>query len=359
MMAYLIVLLVLGFLLQRRSLSNALDGITHRHWTSAIVVEPDERFDIITELRNTSRRFVPFLRMQESLPGDICLPETPPEACKVDDSSGNLRLLSTTYLMPHQQLQRTVTASLPRRGRYFLRGATIYGGDFLGLSEKMETFDSYQEIVVVPREAEGCGVAETLGGFLGDRSVNRFVMEDPVLTLGFSPYTGREPMKMISWSQSARRDQLMVKRLDYTLDLSVTVLLNVETETRDKHSAAQIEWCFSAARTVCRILEEKGVKYRFATNATAAGAVSYWTEIDEGLGPRHFGTILEGLGRATYDCTESFNDTMVRAAGNAEAGRSHIIITPAMPEQYLPGKRHLERKTGAQVCVLTAEEVQA
>ena len=68
MMAYLIVLLVLGFLLQRRSLSNALDGITHRHWTSAIVVEPDERFDIITELRNTSRRFVPFLRMQESLP---------------------------------------------------------------------------------------------------------------------------------------------------------------------------------------------------------------------------------------------------------------------------------------------------
>ena len=46
--------------------------------------------------------------------------------------------------------------------------------------------------------------ADVLSGFLGDVSVRRFIYEDPVLTTGFREYTGREPMKHISWTQSAR-----------------------------------------------------------------------------------------------------------------------------------------------------------
>ncbi len=68
-----------------------------------------------------------------------------------------------------------------------------------------------------------------LGGVIGDISVNRFIFEDPMLTVGFSEYTGREPMRDISWTQSARLGRMMVKNYDHTVDLSVTILLNVQS----------------------------------------------------------------------------------------------------------------------------------
>ena len=56
--------------------------------------------------------------------------------------------------------------------------------------------------------------------------MNRFIMEDPVLRLGYRDYTGREPIKQISWTQTARMGRMMVSCQDYTVERTVTVMLN-------------------------------------------------------------------------------------------------------------------------------------
>ena len=112
---------------------------------------------------------------------------------------------------------------------------------------------------------------ELLGSFLGDYSVQRYLYEDPVMTAGYREYTGREPMKQISWKQSAHSMGLMVREYDHTVEPVLTLLLNVETAQERKEPV--LETCYSLARTVCQELEDKGIKYVFCTNAAQAGAV--------------------------------------------------------------------------------------
>lgn len=184
-----LIIIIIVYLVEVYTINNALKGIEFTQRFSINIVEPDEKFEIISILQNRTRRFVSFLRLSEKISNEIII------YAKTRAVNDIANIDSTQYLKPKQKLERRVTASIPKRGRYFIYGANI------------ET---------------------KLSGFLGDISVNRFILEDPVLTIGFNDYTGYEPQKMISCTQSARNNKLMVKKYDYTQELQVTVILNVD-----------------------------------------------------------------------------------------------------------------------------------
>jgi hypothetical protein len=313
----------LALLLQRLSARRGLQGIQGECRLSSSMAEPEETFFILISLTNRSRRFIPFLRYQLYLPQGIRVLQEKGVSPLVQ---GGLRLTGTTWLGPRQRFEKRVPVSVPARGRYILQDLTVSRGDFLGLREYSATFGWGDEIVVPPKPAPRQELDAFFGGFLGEVSVNRFLFEDPVLTLGFREYTGREPMKMISWTQSARGAGLMVKKYDYTLEPSVCVILNGDGPGRV--SPGIMEECFSLTRTVCRALEDRGIKYSFRTNLQIAGGMDTWYWVREGLGQRHFRGILEGLGRAT--CTASFSCRRLveQAAGGRDAGQGIIFITP-------------------------------
>ena len=353
MVWFLLVLVGLGAALQAWSLRHALDGVSHVHFAEPALVEPDEEFALVTRVTNASRRFVPFVRVSERLPAALRVPEGA-HISSCLNAAGLQTLEYTVYLLARQRWTRRLPVSLPARGRYILRGASLGGGDFLGLSETTAAFPQSGEVIVMPRRWEGASKLTTLGGFLGDVSVNRFLFEDPVLTLGFREYTGREPQKMISWTQSARMGRLMVKNYDHTLELSVTVLLSVDGA--EEAGAETAEGCFSLARSVCEELERKKVTYRFFTNARAEGAFSLWSRLGEGMGAGHLATILEGLGRASYDSVQRFSRVLAQAARAAEPGRCHVLIAPALTEELRAGAASLRARTGGAVLILTPTE---
>jgi len=339
------------------SLQDPLAKVAYDCRPSKAVVEPEEPFEIITTLQNARRFPVPFIKMEELLPASLEF--LPPIPAHRQDKGGLIRT-GTLYLMPRQTLQRRQPALIRQRGRYFFRGATLFGGDFLGIRETSKQVHLSKELVVLPTTIDCPLLLENLGGFLGEISVNRFILEDPVLTLGYRDYTGREPQKAISWSQSARAGKLMVKKYDHTLELSVTVILSVDSGTGDhRQDPQEIEHCFSIARAVCETLEDRGVQYGFLTNATAAGAMGCWSLLEEGLGAQHFYTILEGLGRATYDRTQSFAHLLHRAAKRAQQGQAHIIITPALLPEFQPMINRLRDLTGSQITVLAGNNYKA
>ncbi len=354
-MLYAIILVVIALFVQRYVLNHGIDGVGYSRTVSEPTVEPRQPFDVITCIDNPGWRPIAFIKLRESVPDTMELLSDGLNV--IADSRGHKSLVSSIYLMPRQKLTRRFSACLPRRGRYFLRGSQLSGGDFLGLHENTAQYDIFSEIIVVPAPANYDGVLDTLGGFLGDISVSRFIMEDPVLTLGYREYTMREPQKMISWTQSASKNRLMVKKYDYTLELTVTVLLNIDCAARGEEGDRLIELCYSLARTVCATLEERGIQYDFITNAMAAGAFSLWSAIGEGLGTKHFMTILEGLGRATYVSSEPFDRTLMRAAQRAQQGRSYIIITPGGADGFAYWQARLQDITGGRICVIDAAEV--
>ena len=355
MVVALIVLVAVAVVLQYRSMMNALKGIGYSNRCSKLIVEPDESFEMITTISNTSRRFVPFLKIDEVLPRETVVLDGHART-KIDEKD-NVRHISSAYLMPRSQLERRLPISLPRRGRYLFRGADITGGDFLGWNDDRRHFFVLNEVVVYPKAAPVDDLSSVLGGFLGDVSVRRFIMEDPVLTVGAREYTGREPLKQISWNHSARTTRLMVKQFDYTIEPVVSVMLDVSISAREETKEPLIERCFSLARSVCQLLENKGIAYDFITNATTGNALSSWVYMGEGLGKWHFFSILEGLGRATYDCIEPFRTTIEKMKRQQAGNRSTLIILPERDNEKHALVRHFQNFSGGVVKCIYGEDI--
>ncbi len=351
------VILILGavvFFVERWSIRSALTGVEYDMRLSRRLAEPGEDFDMVTTLRMTRRRIAPFLRVQEDAPPEFEVPGA--------EAYGSLRerrrrIVFSTYLLPRQQVTRRVTGRIQRRGRYRFNGAYLYGGDFLGLTERMRFVDGMREIVVAPQPLSAPDAVKALGGYLGDISVTRFMLEDPVLTLGFRDYTGREPMKDISWPVSLRSGRLMVKQFDHTLEVTLSVVLNIDTAEDGDRADGLRETCFRLTRDVCQTLEDRRIPYAFYTNSVAAGHMESWSYISEGLGERHFQSILEGLGRATHTCYCRSGWLLDGVWRRAEAGRAHVIVTPKRADIEAQDLERLRARTGAQALILSAEEV--
>ena len=354
MVLFFVLFLVVVVLVERWSIKHSLDGVKYDVKLSNHLVEADQEFDLITNVRNSSGRFIPFIRISEFVPRDI---NVNARLYTSGFEESRARINSTIYMMPRQKMTRRLKASMSARGLYIFEGATLYGGDFLGIAERPRYNRMRRELIVLPRRVATDDFKETLGGFMGDISVNRFIMEDPVLTLGFREYTGREPMKQISWPVTARMGRMMVKNYDHTLDITVAVVLNVDSVYYGLEAQPYIEKCYSLARSVCEMLEDKHITYSFCTNAVAVGQMGAWEYVSDGLGSSHLATILEGLGRANYRHRVTRDDLMDTVRRQAEAGRAHIVITPSCQDYSQREIDRLANYSGANVLLLKGEEV--
>lgn len=353
MIFFLIFTAVIALILQRVTTKRSFNAVTGDHRPNKQIVEPDETFAIDVTIRNKGRGFIPFLRVKERL--DTAF-EPKDGKYRVSMEQGGLKYVDfTTWLRPRQCLEYSIPATITKRGRYVLRDMIVYNGDFLGLHEESRTFGHFNEIVVPPRPLASLKLDALFGSFMGEMSVNRFILEDPILTLGYREYSGREPMKMISWKQSTRGKGLMVKKSDYTQEPSVAVVLNVDTPLRKKETL--LESCFSIARTICDQLEANGIQYTFSTNAMIAGKGDVIVgDVREGIGTRHYSGILEMLGRATHYAAFSLEQLLEKETLRQFAS-GRILITP--DDEVGPSRAHsrLQAATAGRVLVIRASEV--
>ncbi len=253
-------------------------------------------------------------------------------------------------LMPRSRLTRRVQMRFTRRGVYTIGAYRLSAGDLLGLDEE-SVHGPGEKIVIMPRPSEDRISIQALGGFLGDISVRRFILEDPILTMGFRDYTGREPMKAISWTRTATAGTLQVKQYDHTAEQTVTVILNVEGGTE-----GELESCLCLTRTVCETLERKKIPYAFRTNGNLPGPVGKVFYLASGLGMTHLNTILYALGGADHTCFHSFPHLVRQTLKHRKNNESYLIITPPMDTPARAAVEQMGNAVGSTLCVLTGKE---
>ena len=265
-----------------------------------------------------------------------------PEGAAIAGGKGNHQGYRMS-LMPHRSSRHTLLFTLPRRGVY--RGGRFFleTGDFLGFKSHVDSDGIEGTITVMPKRCDEDKVIRTLGGYIGDVSVRRFIIEDPVLTVGYRDYTGREPMKKISWPHSARVGQLMVKNSDYTVDVNVAVVLNMASGTDEEK-----EKSFEILRTVCETLEEKRIPYQFMSNGDAGNR-------KEGFGRKHISALMTSLGRSKLVAYNSFDTLIDRCIRERKNNRSYIIVTPPLSENDRAALGRLIENSDSEPCVLEAE----
>lgn len=314
------------------------------------LAEPGEIVTWSGTVSNNGRLPVPFVRLTERFPKDAAVQE--PETWV---RSHCVEYMLQWYaeekmsLLPRQSRTRSIRMSFPGRGVYEIGSYQVSAGDILGFRENGVSGD-WQEIVIMPERSKNAVSLDALGGFLGDVSVRRFILEDPILTVGFREYTGREPMKSISWTRTAAAGSLQVKQYDHTAERHIIVLLNVEGASEE-----ELEECFRLTRSVCEALEQKKIPYGFRTNGNLTGPIGKVFRMPEGLGSRHKNTILYGLGKADKTCFFSFRRLTEQALRARKGNESFIVITPPLTEHSRACMNALEAKVGGSVCLLTAK----
>ena len=319
----LLVLVAAVVLLERFSLRQPDGTLQVKSRFEERLAEPGEEFNLLITAENHGWLPMFYVQLTFSIPKGLVPSDEKWAKGHTRETIGTRTVVETIYLMPHQRLTLKVPLKAERRGWYVVGTVFATGGDFFGLKTNITSHGQQADIVIIPEKMSLSEKPEAIGGFFGDISARRWMFEDPVLTAGYTDYTGREPMKNIAWGQSARLNRLTVRQFDHTAENTVTVLLDMD-ETSDECA----ERCFSAARTVVELLEERHMTWSFVSNGylrTPNGIASAGTG---GQGKVHLDLILETLGRATYGASYPFNDLVGRIAHAVSNSNGYIVIVP-------------------------------
>lgn len=327
--------------LELLSLGPAAGRVRVDYDTDLRLAAPDEVITLRYTVRNLSALPKLFLGLSFYLGEQAELRESPEWIARYGDKNAAGVSFHRSFAMPpHSAVSGKVRFSYTRRGLQPLGKLYLEAGDFLGLRSRAISREAEQSLVVTARLREEEPELETLGGLLGDVSVRRFIHEDPALVVGYREYTGREPMKRISWTATARTGQLTVKELDFTVDANVAVVVNMQDPQR-----RYMERCLELVRTVCETLEERKIPYSLCSNGDLSS-------LPEGLGKSHIFAILRRIGVSRLSAYEGFRALAEAVLADRRDNRCCVVITPEPDPESEAVLGLLRQHSDARVCVL-------
>lgn len=349
MIAVYLVLVTAAVLVLQYGLADWQKNKLHYDYSvDCALAEPGQEITFTSTVRNYSRLPLLYVRLTEYFGREIRVsPEKQQRGG--NNRSGEYRIDSSFLLLPHRQYSGALHFSIGERGVYTLGRFYLQNGDYLGVSSHVHSGELDKKIVVMPHRSSQSDVLRMLGGYLGDISVRRFLLEDPILTVGCREYTGREPMKSIAWVQSARAGKTLVKQYDHTVEANATVLLNLQGGSEEER-----EECLRLTRTVCEELERRRISYDFYTNGDIRTTRQDLTWLAKGLGRQHYMTIMYGLGISKCRHHFSFGELVERSTRNRRTGNGFILVTPPLTAHMEPELRRLRSFSDFDICVLTA-----
>ena len=346
-MRLLVILLIAAviYILENYTVAHCFDHLSYAMDCEKKCAECDEKITFRTEITNDKFMPVLYLEVREFMPAEADSPQF------IDTGYRTLgkQSVHTLYVTGHQKVSYEAEVSFSERGRYVFSNARLTCGDLLGLHKSIQTFDNVSECVIYPRPLDLHVMEPAFGSYIGSVSVKRFIMPDPIQTAGFREYTGHEAMKDISWVQSLKRSGLMVRQYDYTSDQKAFVIADIDGAAEE-----EAEKVFSAARTVIDYLEKNNIVYSFSCNASM-NPMSTPAYIPDGLGRRHYESVLESLGRAV--CRKTMSTERLLAAAFPRNGelRSWFLVT-AGQEKIRGRLASLQNMTGTGIFVIDIRE---
>ena len=249
---------------------------------------------------------------------------------RVSRNFAGTRIDHRFYLLPGRKFSGVLHFTVSRRGLYELGRYYLETGDLLGLKPLMRS-DSLGIKLICTAAQHSAEVNDVLGGELGEISVRRFIMDDPCILMGYREYSGREPMKQISWKQSAKVGRFMVRQNDFTSDHIAVVIVNM-----DQSRPAMMEGSLSTLRSVCEKLEEARIPYELMSNGDLFS-------LPEGLGRAHLFFVLRRIGLSRLTGYTSFRSLIERCVRLRRSDRSYIVVTPVLSEEVMGSVAVLRR----------------
>ena len=350
----IVILVALG--LQWYSLRKAGDyrNIRYECKPSVRACEPGEEFLVLSNVANVGLRSSPSFRIEEHFPQNLNVLES--EQFNVRWLTKEHRIYYSTVVMHgHQQVKRSLRASIAQRGEYCFSYAVFYAGDFLGFREYVYRMENDSRIVIYPQKLENAELPKTFSDALDDLARKKQLLEDPISVCGYRDYTGAEPMRQISWKQSAVHNALIVKQFDPVWRQDVLIALDTELHGDFDEYLSQLELCFSLTRTVCEHFEQRNIAYRLVTNAVITGELSGFSS-SGGMGGS-FRKILYALGSARKGSIGSVEELMHAACSGVNRCEMIILISTHRDQYVECVLDNVQEARGRKIITLFADQL--
>lgn len=138
-------------------------------------------------------------------------------------------------LKGYQRCRRTWKVKCEKRGVFTVDDVSLTISDLFGFVKPMGIYHINETLRVLPVPSDLETGELSNEAFIGDISVQRFVLPDPFVISGAKEYTGREPMNRIHWAQTARTGTLMAYNNEFTTERRVLIIMNMQRTVNNEH----------------------------------------------------------------------------------------------------------------------------
>lgn len=261
---------------------------------------------VLTKIENKKLLPLPVIQIKFNLPKEIIIKnEKALEKTNIDNYIYSI----VSSLLCYERLRRVDTFSTIKRGCYVISKCNIKLGDFLGYVDSQKTVYINKAIIVYPK-------IKKLHNFLimpqnpqGDVSVRRWILSDPIQTIGSRKYTSSDSFNTIDWKATAKLGELYVKRFDYTSNPAIMMLLDVQTREiywKDIDTELIEKGVEIAASLTRQSLEEK-VAVGFTSNVVFENE-DMDVFVEPKVTEKQENKILEALAKVSYRRTYSMDN---------------------------------------------------
>lgn len=273
---------------------------------------------------------------------------------RLEVKSNSYEMKSSLYIGGKQRVRRKTLVEFQLRGVYTFAESELWNGDFLGLYNTLLSKGNRSEIVVYPPRLKDLKKIESILDYLGEQHHDHTLYEDTLSTRSYRDYLPSDPMKYISWKQSAKRQSLIVREFDRICDDAVSIVLDISYRyTGDRAQyRSYLEYCFSAVRTLIEELHNSGTSFTFATNAFTPDRQQVYRVTN---GQMDIARLYEILGRAKN--VEMIPTAMLLARAS-ETNRSIVFIGMRRTKENTRLLKALYDERGvSSYCLFADEEV--
>jgi uncharacterized protein (DUF58 family) len=278
LLAYAMYVLLGVLLLTRLLTREGLSRIEAERTCSAEEVEAGERVEVEVTVRNAGRLPLPWVLLEDQLPG-YALQQRPPRL-RIKGKRLQIRLLragqSTT-------LRYKVDCTM--RGFYQIGPLVLESGDLFGLHRRYRVVAPPAYVLVYPRVVPLLGYDIASRRPIGDVRLVHRLYEDPTRIAGVRPYQPGDPLNRVHWRATARAGRLHSKVYDPSTLAGATLLLDFHQSGYPKRGEPhRSDLAVTAAVSLAHAVAQLGQQVGLVTNGGDAA---------ERLSPANFRELLK------------------------------------------------------------------
>jgi hypothetical protein len=247
------------------------------------------------------------------------------------------RVTSCFFLKSFQKTTRRWKVKCSKRGAFFIDNVTLVGGDLFQYGRESVPVHIGAELMVYPDVIDIEELFAPAKFLQGDNIVKRWIIDDPFIISGTREYTPCDSMNKIHWQATAKAGKLMVKKNDFTSQLSVTVILNTQSIEHEYGMAVfteKIELGIKVAATIFDSSLKLGMPARFATNGTVLENGREAILTSEASGYDHYVELLKILAKLKLKNVIDFGLFLKENCSNYE-NTDIFIITAVLDDNIL------------------------